>query len=100
MALQVLVGLLGALVLASATRNDPCLPGNHATLDQPDRSTAISIGSANHSRSDETLSKGWYVFTSGAGGEIPTSPPKVGDCSSIQPIWLNGESACLVRVTM
>jgi len=33
------------LTYLAATRNDPCLPGNHATLDQPDRSTAISIGS-------------------------------------------------------
>ena len=42
-------------------------------------------------RSDENLSKGWYAFVSGAGGEIPTTPPVTGACSSIKPMWLNGK---------
>ena len=48
-------------------------------------------------KSDENLSKGWYRFVSGAGGEIPTTAPSPGECSTIIPIWING--MCIYTLT-
>ncbi|XP_067939850.1 von Willebrand factor D and EGF domain-containing protein-like [Watersipora subatra] len=50
----------------------------------------LSLIASQTGRSDETLTKNWYKFTSGAGGEIPTSVPNAGQCNSRKPVWLNG----------
>lgn len=39
---------------------------------------------------DHIMVEGWYRATSGAGGDMPTSPPGIGKCQAVAPIWLQG----------
>ncbi|XP_071151940.1 von Willebrand factor D and EGF domain-containing protein-like, partial [Mytilus edulis] len=40
--------------------------------------------------SDEILEEDWYRFFSDNGDDMPTSPPGIMNCGTINPLWLNG----------
>lgn len=40
--------------------------------------------------SDEILEEDWYRFFSNNGDDMPTSPPGIKNCGTINPLWLNG----------
>ncbi|XP_076109570.1 uncharacterized protein LOC143078599 [Mytilus galloprovincialis] len=40
--------------------------------------------------SDEMLEEDWYRFFSNNGDDMPTSPPGIKNCGTINPLWLNG----------
>lgn len=41
--------------------------------------------------SDEILNETWYRVISDNGEKMPTYPPGILHCGTINPIWLNGE---------
>ncbi|XP_013411362.1 von Willebrand factor D and EGF domain-containing protein isoform X1 [Lingula anatina] len=71
---------------------DPCTQGQHREVNDPRRSTAISPTSGDTMLCDSLLSSPpiWYRFTSPAGGDMPTANPGLLKCSTLFPVWLNG----------
>ncbi|KAL8613226.1 hypothetical protein ACOMHN_001551 [Nucella lapillus] len=65
---------------------DPCRPGNHKVIDDPQRSSKEGRGRL----CDDDLTPGWYRFLlNKASAVIPTTCPKQDACGSIGPTWLN-----------
>ena len=82
--------MLYSTVLPTAGSTDPCNPINYNELNEPHRSTSYTPGPNEQPICDNHLQPGWYRFTSGAGGSMPTSCPKQLSCGTVAPIWLNG----------
>ncbi|XP_064619608.1 von Willebrand factor D and EGF domain-containing protein-like [Lineus longissimus] len=70
---------------------DPCLPGNHQEINQPERSINYTTDPLKVS-CDKYMSPGWYRFTSPAGWEMPTECVPQMRCGTMFPIWLQGDT--------
>lgn len=52
---------------------DICLEGMYRKINQPRRSISYEASPTETPLCDDELEKGWYRFTSDAGGEMPTT---------------------------
>ncbi|CAB4002965.1 onco -induced transcript 3 -like [Paramuricea clavata] len=93
----ILVSIVTAFTLLSPSDSTPgnCYGTHYKTINDPRRSTGYDVSAANHTRNhlcDRHLlqDNAWYRFSSEAGGEMPTTKPKLGSCGTYIPIWMNG----------
>ncbi|XP_048577629.1 von Willebrand factor D and EGF domain-containing protein isoform X2 [Nematostella vectensis] len=66
---------------------DPCV--THKSIKEPFRSSAHNYSHTQPAICDNRLTEGWYRFTSGVGGKIPTTKPEPNTCGTVAPIWMN-----------
>jgi hypothetical protein len=94
----ILVSIITAFTLLSpsdSTSSINCYGTHYKTINDPRRSTGYDVSSSNNTRNhlcDRHLlqDNAWYRFSSEAGGELPTTRPKLGSCGTYIPIWMNG----------
>eukprot|EP00111_Clytia_hemisphaerica_P003538 TCONS_00010109-protein len=68
---------------------DPC--GCHIEINDEQRSTGHFIDqNSQQFKCDLRMRSTWYQFTSGAGGEMPTTAPKLNACGAKRSVWLDG----------
>ncbi|XP_057308609.1 von Willebrand factor D and EGF domain-containing protein-like isoform X3 [Hydractinia symbiolongicarpus] len=83
---------------SKADNTEPC--ADYTAVDNYQRSIGYKLPSSSHATTcDRKWLATWYRFTSGAGGEMPTScPPKYG-CGSKGSVWLDGTNPTTVGET-
>ncbi|XP_065651908.1 von Willebrand factor D and EGF domain-containing protein-like [Hydra vulgaris] len=82
-------------LFANVIAQDPCLTYN--SLNDFQRSTAFKVAPGVNGKTDQYIIEGWYRFTSGAGGKIPTKAPPPYSCGVRYPIWLRGDEPSVVN---
>ena len=81
---------------------DPCQPANHYVIEnEPRRSFNQHMSLGDHPPICDTLIKpGWYRFQSQAGNLMPTECPGGNYCGTEMPIWMKGECAISVNMSL
>ncbi|XP_062607103.1 uncharacterized protein LOC134268875, partial [Saccostrea cucullata] len=79
-----------AFILIKFSSADPC--SSYTLLrDQYRRSSGYMLQPGDISISDNFLAAGWYRFDSGgAGNDMVTFAPNIGQCGTVFPIWMQG----------
>jgi hypothetical protein len=97
MSYNILVSIVTAFTLLSPSdsTSSNCYGTYYKTINDPRRSTGYDVSASNNTRNhlcDRHLlqDNAWYRFSSEAGGQMPTTKPKVGSCGTYIPIWMNG----------
>ena len=86
-----LVLIVFILPIHAALQVSACNDVEYITIDDPRRSTAYSNFNLTKLCDRTIIQNGnWYRFSSQAGGEMPTTKPKIKSCGTYVPIWLNG----------
>ncbi|BFZ00888.1 hypothetical protein BsWGS_03927 [Bradybaena similaris] len=72
--------------------SDPCIASQYKTLNEPHRSTGFLNEAPLAPLCDDLLRRGWYRFTSLAGGDMPTTCQETNRCGTTKPIWVEGSN--------